>query len=100
MPSKSTATAAVSDDAIRTRAYLLWEADGRPFGQDGHYWGLAAAELTTPATPKAAAAKAATASKIAKPKTAAKPVKAAAKAAKPKAAAKPAKATGAKPKKK
>lgn len=54
MPSTSTA---VSEDAIRTRAYLLWEADGRPFGRDAHYWGLALAEATAPAVkPKRAAA--------------------------------------------
>lgn len=86
MPSKST-TQAFSDDAVRTRAYLMWEADGRPFGRDDHYWGLAFAEMSAPAKPKRAAASVkAEPAKKAKAKTAAKPVKA--------AAAKPAKAKG------
>ena len=96
MPSKSTMIAA-SPDAIRTRAYLLWEADGRPFGRDDHYWGLAAAELIAPAKPKAAAAKATAPAKTAKAKASSK---AAAKPAKPRAAAKPAKAVTSKAKKK
>jgi hypothetical protein len=53
MPTKLTAP---SDDAVRTRAYLMWEADGKPFGNDGHYWGLALAELSAAAKPKRAAA--------------------------------------------
>lgn len=44
MPEKSrpadTATI-VSDDAIRQRAYFMWEADGRPEGRGDHYWHLA-----------------------------------------------------------
>ncbi|MGV3489793.1 MAG: DUF2934 domain-containing protein [Devosia sp.] len=36
----------VSDDAIRQRAYYLWEADGRPDGRGDHYWGIAHAEAT------------------------------------------------------
>ena len=36
----------VSEDAIRQRAYYLWEADGRPDGQHEHYWALAHAEAT------------------------------------------------------
>ena len=44
MPGKSrpadTATL-VDDDAIRQRAYFLWEADGRPEGRGDHYWHLA-----------------------------------------------------------
>jgi len=44
MPGKSksadTATL-VSDEAIRQRAYYLWEQDGRPDGRGDHYWHLA-----------------------------------------------------------
>ena len=39
---KAAETAAnLSDDAIRQRAYFLWEKDGRPEGRDEHYWHLA-----------------------------------------------------------
>ncbi len=38
--------AMVSEDAIRQRAYYLWEADGRPDGRHEHYWTLAHAEAT------------------------------------------------------
>jgi hypothetical protein len=86
MPTKVTAP---SDDAIRTRAYLMWEADGRPFGNDSHYWDLAFTELSTPARPKRAAASSTAPEK--KAKVVAKP------AAK---ARKPAAKTAAKPKKK
>lgn len=44
MPGKSRPadTAAIaSDDAIRQRAYFMWEADGRPEGRGDHYWHLA-----------------------------------------------------------
>ena len=44
MPDKSDApdTAAhLTDDALRQRAYQLWEADGRPEGRGDHYWHLA-----------------------------------------------------------
>lgn len=44
MPSKSKpadTAAMVSDDALRQRAYYLWEADGRPEGRGDHYWHLA-----------------------------------------------------------
>lgn len=47
MPGKSRSAdkaAVVSDDAIRQRAYYLWEADGRPEGRGDHYWALAHAE--------------------------------------------------------
>lgn len=37
------------DDQIRRRAYELWEADGRPEGQDQRYWFLALAELASAA---------------------------------------------------
>ena len=49
MPSKSKATdtgAIVSEDAIRDRAYFLWETDGRPEGRGEHYWNVAAHEAT------------------------------------------------------
>lgn len=40
--SKTSETAApVSDDAIRQRAYYMWEQDGRPEGRGEHYWHLA-----------------------------------------------------------
>jgi hypothetical protein len=34
-----------SEDAIRARAYELWEQDGRPDGKDVDYWLRAAREL-------------------------------------------------------
>ena len=36
----------VSEDAIRQRAYFMWEADGRPEGGHEHYWRLAHTEAT------------------------------------------------------
>jgi len=36
----------VNEDAIRQRAYYLWEADGRPDGRHDHYWSLAHQEAT------------------------------------------------------
>ena len=36
----------VEQDEIRTLAYQLWEADGRPEGQDSTYWLRAEAMLT------------------------------------------------------
>ncbi|QQR40653.1 DUF2934 domain-containing protein [Devosia rhizoryzae] len=33
-------------DEIQRRAYAMWDADGRPEGQDQVYWFKAAAELT------------------------------------------------------
>lgn len=78
MPSKA-AIPTISEDAVRTRAYLMWEADGRPDGRAEHYWGLAAAEVAVPGKPKRAAASKAKPApeKKAKP---AKPVKSPAKA--------------------
>lgn len=77
MPGKSKAAdaaAMVSEDAIRQRAYYLWEADGRPDGQGDHYWGLAHAEATkvlaalkSNGSAKAAKAKAPAKAKDAKP---------------------------------
>ena len=49
MPDKSKPAdpaAMVSEDAIRQRAYYMWEADGRPEGQHDHYWSRAHAEAT------------------------------------------------------
>ena len=49
MPGKSKPSdtaALVSDDAIRQRAYYLWEADGRPDGRGDHYWQVAHEEAT------------------------------------------------------
>lgn len=37
------------DDQVRRRAYELWEADGRPHGQDQQYWFKALAELAAAA---------------------------------------------------
>ena len=36
----------LTDEQIRTRAYYLWEADGRPNGRDWEYWHRAQQELT------------------------------------------------------
>ena len=36
----------VTEDAIRARAYQLWEAAGRPVGEDVTYWLEAEQELT------------------------------------------------------
>ena len=82
MPTKSSA----DTEAVRTRAYLMWEADGRPDGAADHYWSLAAAELTPgpAARPKRAAAGAAAAVTTAKPAKAAKPKAAKATKASPK----------------
>jgi len=46
MSSKSKLPPVVSEEAIRERAYHLWEADGRPDGRGDHYWQLAHAEAT------------------------------------------------------
>ena len=37
------------EDMIKRRAYELWEADGRPYGQDQNYWFKAAAEVAAQA---------------------------------------------------
>jgi hypothetical protein len=34
-----------TEDAIRLRAYCLWEAAGHPAGWDDHFWTRAEAEL-------------------------------------------------------
>ena len=37
------------EDQVRRRAYEMWEADGRPEGQDQQYWFKALAELAAAA---------------------------------------------------
>ena len=96
MPTKATDTTpvTVSEDAIRQRAYFLWEADGRPDGRGDHYWHLALEEaqraaakpVKTPAR-KAAAPKSEKPAK-AKAEAAPKPAKALRKSAKAAAEAK------------
>jgi hypothetical protein len=53
---------AISDDAIRARAYGIWEREGRPQGRDFEHWVRAQVELiaetsTNNSGPKAAAAR-------------------------------------------
>jgi hypothetical protein len=70
LPTKTKSTSApLDEDAIRHRAYLLWEADGRPDGQAEHYW-MKASEPDDSARPKVrtTAEKTPTALKSAKPK--------------------------------
>ncbi len=91
----------VNEDAIRQRAYYLWEADGRPEGKHDHYWAQAHHEATmafvtatgngvAKATKGKTANAVPAAAKSAKPPKAAKPVKL-------KAEAKPAKKAATKP---
>lgn len=43
----------IDEDWVRTRAYMLWERNGRPHGQDGDNWNQACreyAELSQAAT--------------------------------------------------
>ena len=51
-----------TEQAIRERAYYLWEQEGRPHGRDIEYWSRAAAEAE--AKPKRARAAAATAEAV------------------------------------
>lgn len=72
MPTKAKSTVApLSDEAIRHRAYLMWEADGRPDGWAEHYW-QKASELAPDVSAKpmamAMATKTAAALKAGKPK--------------------------------
>lgn len=101
MPSKAKSTPApLSEDAIRQRAYLMWEADGRPDGMSDHYWHKASQEPDQSARPKAKVTAAKTAAalkggnpaetKPAKTKAATKTKAAAAKVAAPAVKAKPA----------
>ncbi len=86
-----------SDDAIREKAYYLWEEEGKPHGREHEFWQRAAVALSTPVKlktlPKAAPKKV---------KAEAKPVKAAASKTKaaPVKATKPVAKKLAKPKKK
>lgn len=55
MPKKSKSISPDTDaeEAIRNRAYLMWEADGRPEGRAEHYWHLAQSEAAVaPEKPK------------------------------------------------
>lgn len=100
VPSKAKPTpAAPSEDAIRQRAYLMWEADGKPDGMSDHYWHRAsqAPDESAKSKVKATAAKAAAALKGGNPAetrptkaTASKLKVAAAKVAAPAVKAKPA----------
>lgn len=40
-----TSNLALAEEHIRTRAYLLWEAEGGAHGRDDHYWREAIAQL-------------------------------------------------------
>lgn len=53
MPKKQSIEPHDNDAAVRARAYLLWEADGRPDGRAEHYWQLAQA-VPEPVKPKRA----------------------------------------------
>ena len=45
----------ISDDAIRERAYLIWEREGRPHGRDFEHWVRAQVELIAETTSAATA---------------------------------------------
>ena len=91
MPSKAKSSAApLSEDAIRHRAYLLWEADGRPDGMAEHYWNTAAQPAEMPAEAKKAVAAKAPKAKAKATAKAPKLKAAAAKIAAPAVKAKPA----------
>jgi hypothetical protein len=49
-------------ELVRTRAYALWESEGRPFGRDLEHWRMSEdamrAEIAAAAAPMAVAAKA------------------------------------------
>jgi hypothetical protein len=59
---QSATNAALSEESIRVRAYLLWEVDGRQHGRDDHYWREAVKQLQmesvqpSPVTPSKASA--------------------------------------------
>ena len=42
-----------TEEQIRTRAYYLWEADGKPAGRDWDYWMKAQQELAPKQAPAA-----------------------------------------------
>jgi hypothetical protein len=57
VPTKTKSTTnAPNEDAVRQRAYLMWEADGRPDGLADHYW-LKASEVPAAANKPTAKAK-------------------------------------------
>ena len=105
MPAKSKpadAAVIVNEDAIRQRAYFMWEADGRPDGKHDHYWARAHEEATrayaeTTANGVAKAAKGKSPGTTPAAVKSPKPPKEA-KAVKAKAEAKPAKKAATKPK--
>jgi hypothetical protein len=102
MPSKSKpadTAAMISDDAIRQRAYYLWEADGRPEGTGDHYWHRAHTEAHE-AMIAETATRTAMATKGANPAEMPPEVKASNRAAKAKVKAKVAEEPKAKPAKK
>ena len=39
------------NDAVRERAYRIWEAEGRPYGRDLAHWLQAEREIATPTEP-------------------------------------------------
>jgi hypothetical protein len=43
------------DDLVRTEAYLLWEAEGRPHGQDCRHWQMALERVEARVRPRAEA---------------------------------------------
>jgi hypothetical protein len=63
---------AISDDAIRERAYHIWEREGRPHGRDFEHWVRAQVELMAESSNnsgrKAAAAGASAAAKATRPR--------------------------------
>jgi hypothetical protein len=74
----------ISDDAVRERAYQIWEREGRPHGRDFEHWVRAQVELTVEASNNNNARRSAA---PARPRTMA--VKSTPKASKPAAARKP-----------
>jgi hypothetical protein len=40
-------TSAISEDLVRERAYILWEAAGRPEGDGVEFWLMAERELAS-----------------------------------------------------
>lgn len=88
-----------SEDAIRQKAYFLWEADGRPHGHDHEYWQRAVVALNSDSRMKVLPKSAPKHAEEGTPK--AEPKKAAAKTkADPVKAAKPTGKKADKPKKK
>ena len=43
----------ISEDAVRKRAYDIWEREGRPHGRDFEHWVRAQVELTAEVIPAA-----------------------------------------------